>query len=448
MSWTVDASRVHEFDETGSAGFEHKLDTLTQWMRESQYTVLFTGAGISTASGIGDYRGPTGAWTKRRIRKLNQQQVSTGLTIAETRELALLQREANIKAATAPPKALSKMDAQPSLTHMAQATLVRHSLAHFIVTMNLDGLYRKAGMIDHTQVCYLHGDMYIERCTSCGYDFERNYHVRPRSRHINDHKIGVCSKCGSKPPSNYRGTPGTRKMVDGCWGGVMVGTKDSDCGTKDTQINFGELLDERDWNDAEEHCGKADLCIVAGTSMSLGHVTHFPFMAKRVAIINLQPTKSDERADLRVWAPCDLVFAGLMRRLELEIDPIPVWQPRDGVTLADLPEELEDEYKAAAARLQERTFLALGAPSLSTVVDANFKTMRATRHSSLEPGTLDGLPPAKRLQTGDEQQTLSRWATPAGDSIIQPVESTCPSPILGPPSPLLWWCWWWLLAGR
>jgi NAD-dependent SIR2 family protein deacetylase len=53
-------------------------------------------------------------------------------------------------------------------------------------------------------------------------------------------------------------------------------------GTKDTHINFGECLDEVDWNEADVHTKKADLCIIAGTSMSLRHITHFPFQAKKV----------------------------------------------------------------------------------------------------------------------------------------------------------------------
>lgn len=68
-------------------------------------------------------------------------------------------------------------DAEPSNTHMAMATLIRNGLAQFVITTNLDGLFRKAGLKGHEHLCCLHGDIYIERCTGCGYDFERNYHV-------------------------------------------------------------------------------------------------------------------------------------------------------------------------------------------------------------------------------------------------------------------------------
>lgn len=60
-------------------------------------------------------------------------------------------------------KKVDMNDAQPSFSHMAQATLIELGLAHFVVTTNLDGIYRKAGLKGHTQLCCLHGDIYIER---------------------------------------------------------------------------------------------------------------------------------------------------------------------------------------------------------------------------------------------------------------------------------------------
>jgi len=244
-------------------------------------------------------------------------------------------------------------DAQPTATHMAMSTLIRKKLAHFVITTNLDGIHRKSGLQGHKHLCNLHGDIYVERCTGCGYDFERNYHVRQDETHVHDHKIGTCGRCGSAPPKHYTGSPGGAKMKKSKWGGVMIGTRDEKCGTKDTHINFGECLDEVDWNEADTHCGKADLCIVAGTSMSLRHITHFPFMAKRVVIINLQETPDDEKCDLRVWAKTDPVFVGLMDRLNIEIDPIPVWRPRDSVPIAKIPSWCHPYYVQAAIRLEE-----------------------------------------------------------------------------------------------
>jgi len=142
-------------------------------------------------------------------------------------------------------------------------------------------------------------------------------------------------------------------MDEGKWGGQMIGTRDVDCGTKDTHINFGELLDEVDWQEAHHHCSQADLCIIAGTSMSLRHITHFPFMAQKVVLINLQATPDDKKADLRIWAKCDPVFHGLMERLKVEVDPVPVWRPKDSVPLEKIPSWVHPRYVEAAMLLEE-----------------------------------------------------------------------------------------------
>merc|ERR1712023_50922 len=248
-------------------------------------------------------------------------------------------------------------DAQPTLSHMMQATLIRKKMAHFVVTTNLDGIYRKAGLQAHEDVCFLHGDVYTERCTSCGYDFERNWHVRQSSTHVHDHSVGTCSRCGSSPPKGYTGQPkaGAKTGADasGFKDNRLVGTQDENVGTKDTHINFGEYLDERDWDEAEKHCSMADLCIVMGTSMSLRHITHFPFQAKKTVIVNLQKTPDDKRCDLRIWAQCDPVSAGLLARLGLEPMPVPVWRPRDALPLCQIPANVIKPYRDAAERLTQ-----------------------------------------------------------------------------------------------
>ena len=86
--------------------------------------------------------------------------------------------------------------------------------------------------------------------------------------------------------------------------------------------------------------------------MSLRHITHFPFKAKKVVLINLQATPDDEKADLRIWAKCDPVFAGLMQRLGVEVDPTPVWRPRDSVSFWRIPRWVDIRDVEAAKRLE------------------------------------------------------------------------------------------------
>jgi len=341
MASTVDSKRVQEHNEEGTPDFSKKLDQLAELVRWSKYTVFYTGAGVSTSAGVGDYRGPSGAWTLRKIKELELKGHTR--TEEESEELRKLKQEQQREEKKSS-KSVSMMEALPTPTHMAQATLIRLGIAHYVVTTNLDGIYRKSGLKAHEQLCFLHGDVYTERCTGCGYDFERNFHVRQDNIHVHDHKFGVCERCGSAPPANYKGTPGNVEMKKSKWGGRMIGTNEKNCGTKDTHINFGEYLDPMDWNEADENCKKADLCIIAGTSMSLRHITHFPFLAKKTVLINLQATPDDNVAHLRIWAKCDPVFEGLMERLNIPIDPIPVWKPRDAVPTSKIPSLVNPYY--------------------------------------------------------------------------------------------------------
>jgi len=87
--------------------------------------------------------------------------------------------------------------------------------------------------------------------------------------------------------------------------------------------------------------------------MSLRHITHFPFMAKKVALINLQATPDDETANLRIWAKCDPVFEALCNRLDITIDPIPAWRPRDSVPINQIPSHINKYYVEKAKDLEE-----------------------------------------------------------------------------------------------
>ena len=334
MASTVDAKRVKEKyddDDTMNA----KLDILHKMMKESSYTVFYTGAGVSTSAGIRDYRGPSGAWTEKRIKSLS---LSTKKSDKEELKKLLEEREKEKKKSS---KKVCSLDADPGPTHMAMVKMMEKKLAHYVITTNLDGLFRKAGLKSHIDHCLLHGDIYVERCTGCGTEYERNYHVRHAHRKVHDHSVFTCGSCGSKPPTTNP---------------PKVGTESKNCGTKDTHINFGECLDDIDWNEADEHTSKADLCIVLGTSMSLRHITHFPFQAKKVCIINLQATPDDRKADLRIWGTCDSTMQGLLSRFNLIADAVPVWQPQDPLSRAELIKRgVAQKYIEAAERLAKKT---------------------------------------------------------------------------------------------
>lgn len=109
----VDPSRVVEFVDSPDE-FSTKMDKLADLFRSSKYTVFFTGAGVSTSSGVGDYRGPSGAWTKRRIKELQCLKTDGHASAEDLHDLELLlkQQEKELQ------KSAKKVDVRKSITQI------------------------------------------------------------------------------------------------------------------------------------------------------------------------------------------------------------------------------------------------------------------------------------------------------------------------------------------
>ena len=116
-------------------------------LRKSNHSVIYTGAGVSTSTGISDYRGPNGVWT----------------TLAEGR---------------IPDEQFDLTSAQPSFTHMAITKLVEVGLVKFVTSTNLDGLHYKSGLVPLDNLAELHGSMFVERCCRCSKDVLRPFPIR------------------------------------------------------------------------------------------------------------------------------------------------------------------------------------------------------------------------------------------------------------------------------
>lgn len=116
---------------------DHRIQILAQWLYESRYLVVFTGAGVSTESGIPDFRGPEGVWTRR----------DKGL----------------------PPKAMSRAwdSVEPNKGHFAILELQKLGKLKFLISQNVDNLHLKSG-IQPDLLAELHGNIAKRRCTRCG----------------------------------------------------------------------------------------------------------------------------------------------------------------------------------------------------------------------------------------------------------------------------------------
>ena len=113
-----------------------RLETLVQWIASASHLVVFTGAGISTESGLPDFRGPDGLWTRR----------DKGL----------------------PPLAFDWSSAKPNQSHVAIAQLQEIGKLAFLISQNIDNLHLESG-IDPDSLAELHGNLTRLRCRKCGY---------------------------------------------------------------------------------------------------------------------------------------------------------------------------------------------------------------------------------------------------------------------------------------
>ena len=122
------------------ADLSERIATLAQWIFESKYPVVFTGAGISTESGLRDFRGPDGLWTRRDKGLSTPQQDFSG--------------------------------AEPNAGHMAITELQNVGKMKFLISQNVDNLHLKAG-IKPELLAELHGNLTKVRCTECEFKMDR-----------------------------------------------------------------------------------------------------------------------------------------------------------------------------------------------------------------------------------------------------------------------------------
>lgn len=225
------------------------LDDLAAEVRGRRPVVAFTGAGISTESGIPDFRGPSGLWKRSRPTKYRD-----FLTQSDVR-LSYWER----RRTRYPVLAV----AEPNTGHRALARLQRAGFLWDIITQNIDGLHQKAGSPART-VIELHGSAHHIRCVACRSVFAANEFPLP-----GDGVEPACPICG----------------------GIV----------KEATISFGESLEVEDLRRALEVARGADLMLVVGSSLQVFPAARIPQVAAQagagLAIINNEPTPLDERAD-------------------------------------------------------------------------------------------------------------------------------------------------------
>jgi NAD-dependent protein deacetylase/lipoamidase len=232
---------------------ERALEQVAGWIRAARAVTVLTGAGISTDSGIPDFRGPAGVWT----RDPNAQRMTDiGVYVSEpdVRRQAWLRRRDH-----------PAWRAEPNAAHRALVALERAGKLRALITQNIDRLHQRAGSAEDL-VVELHGSMLSTICLGCA---DR----RPMREALDRVAAGE-----PDPP------------CAGC-GGIL----------KSATIFFGEELDPRVLAAAQAAAVDCELFLVVGTSLLVAPASWLPDIAAaagaRVVIVNAEPTPYDDHAD-------------------------------------------------------------------------------------------------------------------------------------------------------
>jgi NAD-dependent deacetylase len=233
--------------------------TVPDWLPAARRVCVLTGAGISTDSGIPDYRGPNGVWTRDPdAEKLVT--LSYYLGDPAIRRRSWLMRQA-----------FTDADPQPNAGHAALVELERQGRLRALVTQNIDGLHQAAGSAPD-RVLEIHGTVNAVVCTSCG---DRTSMRSALDRVAAGDPDPACRLCG----------------------GIL----------KSATVYFGELLDERVLEAATAAAADCDVFLAVGTSLQVWPAAGLADLAvragARLVVVNAEPTPYDDVADLVVREP-------------------------------------------------------------------------------------------------------------------------------------------------
>ena len=243
---------------------DDQIETIARWIVGSERIVAFTGAGISTDSGIPDFRGSEGVWTRR----------DAGLPPPRWR--------------VAPGRV------EPNASHLALVELQRLGKLRFLVTQNTDDLHRRSG-IRPELLAELHGNGRLMRCLGCD---------RLRTRQ----EVGWDAARWGPGYRTQRPVPGQPACAH-C-GGRLVSSV----------VNFGDPLPHREYELADHHARDCDLMLALGSSLAVQPASSLVGIALRsgahVALVNRGETPYDAVVTLRVWTGIGEVIPPAVERVK------------------------------------------------------------------------------------------------------------------------------------
>lgn len=228
------------------------VDQLKRMIDAADNIVFFTGAGISTESGIPDFRSPGGLWTKNQPIEFQDFVASEEMRRESWRRKFAMEE--------------TFQQAEPNRGHRAVEKLVRDGKSTSIITQNIDGLHQASG-VDDSRVIELHGNSTYAKCLDCSTRMEL---TEVKETFADNETLPVCHRCGG-----------------------MI---------KTATISFGQSMPVVEMDRAEKASIAADLVIVLGSSLVVYPAAAFPQLARqngaKLVIINRDPTDQDHTADL------------------------------------------------------------------------------------------------------------------------------------------------------
>jgi NAD-dependent deacetylase len=233
--------------------------TLADYLRNANRALIFTGAGISTASGIPDFRGPQGVWTRRRPVYFDEFMSSEAARV-EHWDYKLEGYE-------------QFRNARPNSVHEGIVRLERAGKLRAVITQNIDGLHSLAGTSPELLV-ELHGTNALVECTSCGWRGD--------------------------PAPAFQYFADTRKTPLCHCGGFL----------KPATISFGQSLKERELERAAKAARECDLVVALGSTLSVYPAASFPLLAAQrgvpYVIVNRGATDHDDEPSVSLRAEGDV----------------------------------------------------------------------------------------------------------------------------------------------
>ncbi|MFX1274408.1 MAG: NAD-dependent deacetylase [Promethearchaeota archaeon] len=242
---------------------DEKIELAAKWIAESKKLVIFTGAGVSTDSGLPDYRGPDGVWTRR----------DKGLP---------------------PLKSVPWEKVKPNQTHYLILELLKMEKLDFLISQNVDGLHAKAG-IPFEKLAELHGNQHFMKCLNCRKKFTFKEAGWDKS----------LWGSGYRTESIRKGQP----TCPNCDGRIISSI-----------VNFGDPMPDDEMLESSIRSEKSDVFFVIGSSLVVSPANTFPLIAKRsgakLIILNDGETPYDGIADLRFFDRILNVFPPIVERVK------------------------------------------------------------------------------------------------------------------------------------